>query len=580
MSNQAGIIWNQYQNGLNYMDRSGLSKEWDECERFVEGNQWGKITKKTKNLPRPVINICSMIAENKKSGILSEKIKLIYSPSELFGEKLEIATQGANIFTKFADNISKEMKLEDLDEEAIDNSTKLGAYIYHFFWDNNVIGGMETPYVGGLRGEILHPKNVIVSNAREKDIQKQKYIIIASIESLSSVKALAKLNKVPNVDEIVADHEIDDEATRELEVCTVLTKYSRKNGKVVWSKSTKNVMIQDTTYWEPDSSKIKLEDEEVSDEGTELSEPDKVDDNFLLKNQLYPIVFRSHKQRKDCIYGIGEVAQAIPNNKAINFNLAMMLLSVQQTAWPKIIQKAGALARQVITNAPGEVLTDNTPGVNWGFKYMEPSGFSSQALTLTDSLISLTRTTTGSSEVVTGEVMGANMAASAIIALQNQAKKPIEIYQKRFYSAHVEIGKIFEQFFKYYYTDDRMFSYEEDNQTIVSSMNGENYQNIEFSTNIDVGTSGIFSESLTVSLLDNMKASGDIDFDEWIELYPESIMPFKAQLKKMRQKRLEEQAMMQEQALLQQQMIGGSEASSVESSIPQLQTTNSTMQPV
>ena len=72
----------------------------------------------------------------------------------------------------------KEMKLEDLDEEAIDNSTKLGAYIYHFFWDNNVIGGMETPYVGGLRGEILHPKNVIVSNAREKDIQKQKYIII------------------------------------------------------------------------------------------------------------------------------------------------------------------------------------------------------------------------------------------------------------------------------------------------------------------------------------------------------------------------------------------------------------------
>ena len=125
-----------------------------------------------------------------------------------------------------------------------------------------------------------------------------------------------------------------------------------------------------------------------------------------------------------------------------------------------------------------------------------------------------------------------------------------------------------------------MFSYEEDNQTIVSSMNGENYQNIEFSTNIDVGTSGIFSESLTVSLLDNMKASGDIDFDEWIELYPESIMPFKAQLKKMRQKRLEEQAMMQEQALLQQQMIGGSEASSIESSISQLQTTNSTMQPV
>lgn len=549
MNNQAEIIWNQYQNGLNYFERSGLSKEWAECENFVEGKQWGKVTKKTKNLPRPVINLCSMIAENKKSGILSEKIKLVFTPSELFGEHLELATEGANIFTKFCDNISREMKLEDLDEEAIDNSTKLGTYIYHFFWDRNVLGGMETPYIGGLRGEILHPKNVIVSNAREKDVQKQKYIIIASIESLSNVKELAKANKVTNIDSIVADHEIEDEATKELEVCTVLTKYSRKKGKVVWSKSTKNVMIQDTTAWEPDSKKIKLADEEISDEGAEISEPDETNNNTLTKNQLYPLIIRSHKKRKDCIYGIGEVAQAIPNNKAVNFNLAMMLLSVQQTAWPKIIQKAGALARQTITNSPGEVLTDNSKSSNWGFKYMEPSGFSSQALTLTDSLISLTRTTTGSSEVVTGEVMGANMAASAIIALQNQAKKPIEIYQKGFYSAHIEIGKIFEQFFKYYYNDDRMFSYEEDNQTIVSNMNGENYKNIEFSTNIDVGTSGVFSESLTISLLDNMKLKGDIDFDEYIELYPESVMPFKAQLKKMRQKKLEEQRLLEQQLI-------------------------------
>ena len=111
-------------------------------------------------------------------------------------------------------------------------------------------------------------------------------------------------------------------------------------------------------------------------------------------------------------------------------------------------------------------------------------------------------------------------------------------------------------------------------------MNGENYQNIEFSTNIDVGTSGIFSESLTVSLLDNMKTNGDIDFDEWIELYPESIMPFKAQLKKMRQKKKEEQAMMQEQALLQQQMLVDSNIPSIDSSPLPAQTTNPVMQPV
>lgn len=544
-NDMAQIIWNQYQNGLNYFNRSGLTKEWEECEKFYEGEQWPKATKKTKNLPRPVVNICAMIADNKKAGILSEKTKLIFTPAEMYGELLDKAQEGSNIFTKFADNISKELHQEDLDEQAIDYATQYGTYIYHYFWDKEITGGMETPYLGAERGEVLKPSNVIVSNPREKNVQKQKYIIIASIESLSSVKELARKNKIPNIDEIVSDHEIEDEATKELEVCTVLTKYSRKTGKVVWSKSTKNVVIQDLTYWEPNENKVKLTDDEISEEGTEISEPDKTEKkqnvDSVFKKQLYPIVMESHKNRKDCIYGIGEVSQAIPNNKAVNFNLALMLLSVQQTAWPKIIQKAGALARQQITNAPGEVLTDNTKGSGWGFKYMETSGFSAQALTLTDSLISLTRTTTGSSEVVTGEVMGANMAASAIIALQNQAKKPIEIYQRKFYRAHSRIGKIHEQFFKYYYTDDRLFSYEDNNQVYVSNMNGENYKDIDFSLSVEVGSAGVFSESLTVSLLDNMKASGDIDFDEYIELYPESIMVFKSQLKKMRQKKLEEQ---------------------------------------
>ena len=86
-------------------------------------------------------------------------------------------------------------------------------------------------------------------------------------------------------------------------------------------------------------------------------------------------------------------------------------------------------------------------------------------------------------------------------------------------------------------------------------MNGENYKDIDFSLSVEVGTAGIFSESLTVSLLDNLKTAGDIDFDEYIELYPESIMVFKPQLKKMRQKKLEEQQQLQlQQDLLNQQI--------------------------
>ena len=68
-------------------------------------------------------------------------------------------------------------------------------------------------------------------------------------------------------------------------------------------------------------------------------------------------------------------------------------------------------------------------------------------------------------------------------------------------------------------------------------MNGSNYSDIDFSTNIEVGARGVFSESLIISLLDQLLQQQAIDVDDYIELYPDSIMTFKETLKKMRAKK-------------------------------------------
>lgn len=542
-------IWEEFIKGREYIKHSGLKQEWEDCEKFYEGDHWPQPTPKTKNMPRPVVNICSMICDNKKSGILSGNIKMLFRPAEMFGDSLQRAEEGANIFTKFADNIVKELKQNELDDLAQDSAVQLGTYIYHYYWDTTIAGGMQTPYVGGLRGEIIHPKNIVFANPMEKDEQKQKYIIIASAEPLESVKALAKRNGITDWDNIKGDNDLEEDETNTLSLCTVLTKYSRINGKVVWEKTTKYYYLQKPTMWEPDIKKVKID--EIDEQ--EINEPDTVNNGGYFRKQLYPIVVGSHKNRKNSIYGIGEVKQAIPNNKAVNFNIGMMLLSVQNTGWPKIIQKVNALAKQMITNEPGEILTDTSQGQGWGVKYLETPGFNGQALTLTNTIIDLTRTVTGSTEITNGEALGANMAASAIIALQNQAKKPIEMYQRKFYRSYEKIGKILEQFFKYYYNDGRMFSYEEEGQRYVASLSGQNYQDIDFSLSVEVGAGGVYSESLTVSLLDNLKTAGDIDTDEYIELYPDSIMTFKSKLKKMREQKRLEQMMLQQQ-LMQQQL--------------------------
>lgn len=542
-------IWEEFIKGREYIKHSGLKQEWEDCEKFYEGDHWPQPTPKTKNMPRPVVNICSMICDNKKSGILSGNIKMLFRPAEMFGDSLQRAEEGANIFTKFADNIVKELKQNELDDLAQDSSVQLGTYIYHYYWDTTIAGGMQTPYVGGLRGEIIHPKNIVFANPMEKDEQKQKYIIIASAEPLESVKALAKRNGITDWDNIKGDNDLEEDETNTLSLCTVLTKYSRLNGKVVWEKSTKYYYLQKPTMWEPDIKTVKID--EIDEQ--EINEPDTVNNEGYFRKQLYPIVVGSHKNRKNSIYGIGEVKQAIPNNRAVNFNIGMMLLSVQNTGWPKIIQKVNALAKQMITNEPGEILTDTSKTQGWGVKYLETPGFNGQALTLTNTIIDLTRTVTGSTEITNGEALGANMAASAIIALQNQAKKPIEMYQRKFYRSYEKIGKILEQFFKYYYNDGRMFSYEEEGQRYVASLSGQNYQDIDFSLSVEVGAGGVYSESLTVSLLDNLKTAGDIDTDEYIELYPDSIMTFKSKLKKMREQKRLEQMMLQQQ-LMQQQL--------------------------
>ena len=548
--NEPTKIWEEFEKGQQYLKNSKLKQEWDECEKFYEGEHWPQATPKTKNMPRPVINICSMIADNKKSGILSGNVKIIFTPSEMFGEALHRAEEGANVFTKFAESITKEMKQNELDDLAQDNSVQLGTCIYHYYWDTTIAGGMQTPYVGGVRGEIIHPKNVIFANPMEKDEQKQKYIIIASAEPLESVKQLAKRNGIKDWDEIQADNDLEEDETNTLSLCTVLTKYSRQNGKVVWEKTTKHHYIQEPTMWEPELKNVRIDEKDEQ----EINEPDTVNYNGYFRKQLYPIVVGNHKNRKNSIYGIGEIKQAIPNNKAVNFNLGMMLLSVQNTGWPKIIQKVNALAKQMITNEPGEILTDTTKGGGWGVKYMDTPSFNSQALTLTNTIIDLTRTVTGSTEITNGEALGANMAASAIIALQNQAKKPIEMYQRKFYRTYEKIGKILEQFFKYYYNDGRMFSYEDEGQRYIASLNGQNYEDIDFSLNIEVGAGGIYSESLSVSLLDNLKQAGDIDTDEYIELYPDTIMPFKAKLKKMREQKKQEQMILAQQQMALQQL--------------------------
>lgn len=539
----ASKIWNDWEQGLAYQKKLRLKETCEQSVDFFEGRQWPQATEKTKNMPRPVINIIKYIVNGKKANILSSKISTIYKPLVYSQDQSDIATKGASAFTSFANHIRKEIKQEDLDDRAILDGLKKGTYVFHYFWDRESTTGMAK-FDGGLNGQIIDCLNIVFANPKQKDEQKQKWIIIQSRENVQTLKKIAEKNGISKTEiELITS---DDDSERNYdyeeqdgeEYATVLTRYFRKNGEVYYIKSCKNMIVQPETPLTPDATKVKLniDEEDKTNEDNEAVDIDKPE-HSQYKMSLYPIVVGNHEEREKSIYGIGEVEQLIPTQKAINFNYAMMQMASQNMGFPKVILHPRALQGKTITNKPGEVITDYSPMFN-GIKYLNPPAFSSMPITISDKLLEVTRVVTGATEVANGEVLGKNMSGSAIVALQTQAKVPIEDIQKRFWRVHEKIARVWEQFFKAYYNFDTEYMVEEDNNAETNVFNGAMYRDIDFETTVDVGPGSAYSESLSINLLEQALQRGDITFDDYIDLYPDTAMPFKAKLKEIRKKQL------------------------------------------
>lgn len=516
----AAEIWQEYQDGLDYHSSMNFPKKWSEYQRFINGDQWPAPTEATKNLPRPVFNICQMITTQKSANVLNENLTMQFSPQEIAengmeDELIQRATEGAKKFTDYSKTLWERIDQPQLNENAIEDAVSLGTCVWHYYWNNSIKGGISTQYIGEIEGEIIDPSNIFFKNPKCQDVQKQPSIIIANDLLVTEVREMAKNNEVSSEDiaKIQSNEEVnkgkiydaDKTEVKNGGRVTLLTRYYKKNSRVYFTKSTENVIVQKETDLGAGSEK-----------------------GFT----LYPIEIMTWYKRKKCIYGIGEIEGLIPNQKAINFNIGMMLLSVQETAWPKIYAKLGALDQQ-ITNTPGEVIIDKLANGNDNIHFMQPPNFSYMAINIVDKIVDTTRMVSGVTEVATGEKIGASIAAAAIIALQNQAKVPIEAIQKRYYRSQKRIGRIWEEFYKIRYNMERNVVIKDaENNSIPMRFTGSDYADMNFDLKIDVGPSSQFSESLAMATLDKLYDRQAIDTDIYIELAPDNVIPFKQRLKK------------------------------------------------
>ena len=524
-------VWEQYENGRTYQQNIRLTDRCNENVNFFEGRQWAEPTEKTKNLPRPVKNIVKKIIRDKVANILSTPVKLIYSSYHDKG--------GAEKFTRFADFIQKEMKQDELDADGVRDGAVKGSYFFHYYWDYEARGkgGIKE---GALRCELIDPLNIFFSNPKETDEQKQKWIIIASREEVASVKAMA--DEGIDKDLIVADdnesHYDNDQTEQEgTDLCTVLTKYFRQNGEVFFEKAVKATIVNKARSLTPDLEQALKSLEDEANTGLPESKENE-EEKEKAKAYLFPIVAGQYEKREKCIYGLSEAEGLISNQKAINFSTAMKLLAEQNQAWGKIIVKEGALRDQVITNVPGQVITDYDKTGN-GFYTLPIPQISSTQLELCNDLIEVSRNLAGATEIMSGEAIGANMSGAAIAQLQSQAALPIEALRERFWRVKERQGKVLEQFFKLYYQDAE-FTYkdtvldkttgEEKEETIVDVFNGNEFVDTNFSVVVEATGGTRATTASDINMLDNLLAKGAISPLTYVKCYPDDALQNKSEI--------------------------------------------------
>ena len=546
-------IWQEHKDGKSFQKDIGLETMIPLCVDFYEGRHWGKVSEKTKTLPRPIFNQIEMIVDSKGAGILATPLKVIFSSHEV--------PELADKLTAFNRQMEKEMKLEDIWSEMVNQAEVEGSSFLHFFWDAEATG-KRGEYKGGTRAEVIEPLNITVHNPRETDIQKQKWIIIETRCELDAVKAMCK-NKA-DADKIEPDdnENIRDEKEQDgSKLVTVLTKYFKQNGEVYFEKVTKNVFIREATALNPEINKI-LNRQKNKEDAAESNLPDNPEEEQSgYKATLYPIEVYQYKRRKNCIYGRGEVEPIIPNNRVVNFNTAMMSKSVEDQGFGQVCAKEGAMAKgDKFTNDPTKLLIDRYKG-GQGFYTLQKQPFNPQTYQLNKDILETTRSVTGATEVMTGEIMGANQSGASIAYLQQQAQKPIDNLARGYRKFRQRCAEILLQFYVLFYEDKEFYNEisSEEAQGIlqeqlsrqgasqeqvakeVSSVgtepikfkdmfNGAEFSKYEFDITIEIGAGTQYSEIITVNILDNLLNSGKISLRTYYNVYPDTLLPNKKEL--------------------------------------------------
>lgn len=493
------MTYEDYLKGVDYKNNIGLYNTVDVNERFYAGDHWKGIDHE--GLPTPSLLMTRTIVQWKVAAVADRRtsMQFILEGRDLNNENQAVVEQ----ISEYSNMLWERLKMDYLTKEGLKNAAITGDYIQYFYWDSDIKTGQKM--TGDINTVLIDNVNYYPADPNNPDVQKQPYIILASREHIDNLKEEAK--KYGSKVDFSGDN--DNEYT------------SGDMGKIELDDNSKiNVFLK---LWKKDG---KVYAEKSVIQGVIRKEWD-------TKLTRYPIALMNWELRKNSCHGTAEVTGIIPNQVAINKELAFSMLIQMLMSSPKIVYDATRIKKW--TNAIGKAIPVNGD-VREIAAVLNSSTNNFDSVALLEKTKELTMELTGTTNITLGNISNPDNT-SAFIATRDAAMVPLQTIQERYYMFLEDVGQIWLDFMNAFYKGRDIpvkGTVEQDGIEIevTNYLPFPEISDLMFRVKIDVGPSTMWSEVQQIQTMDNLLNNNRITMAEYLDRQKSGLIPRVDELKK------------------------------------------------
>lgn len=493
MNQKLSKVWSQYEAGKEYKRRIGLYDTARRNERYYRGEQWQSTGE---DLPRPVFNIIRRITDYLICTVASGRVNISYSDENLpfirSEREAEIVKKGVDAMSRNAAYRWERSKMDHLVYKFLTDAALTGDGVMYCYWDSRAESGQL--FSGDIVTSLVDNTNVFPADVNNADIQSQEYIILSGRATVSALRKEAEDHgaSAEDVKRILPDKEFHigggDLAELELDgedeaKTTYLIKFWRENGFVCFEKSTRECVIH----------------------------------RAKTACHLYPITYFNWYPTKNSFHGTSPISGIIPNQNFINRAYAMAMKHMTDTAFSKVIYDKTRIPEW--SNRVGEAIAAVGGGNMSDAVSVVGTGDMQEGYTeLIEKATSMTKELCGATESALGNVVPTN--TSAILALQESSRLPLEQIRSAFSRAIEELANIWADMMCAYYPPERLLPYKAEEGIALAEADFGKLSGSLIKATVEVGAISHYSDSGTQAVLDKLLDSGRITTVQYLEHLP------------------------------------------------------------